>query len=101
MNYFKKDDYYCDSDFHFAMGCLAFVVVSVVVALCLSVYWFSGSGHPPGVRGTVSGAWHHAKCFIRLCDEDGRCPYWSSNQSRCYMLNEEGAKFLDHYENGK
>lgn len=57
----------------------------------------AGEGHPGGVRGTLSADWHHAKCFLRMCDEDGRCPVWSSKYSKCYMLDGAGVKELDAY----
>lgn len=50
------------------------------------------------LRQDVSSMWHRAKCAIRFCDEDGKCPVWSSRDSRCYMLDREGEKFLRVYD---
>lgn len=54
----------------------------------------AGEGHQGGLRGTLSADWHHAKCAVKFCDEDGRCPVWSSKYSKCYMLDKEAEKFL-------
>lgn len=46
------------------------------------------------IRQDVSAMWRRAKCAVRFCDEDGRCPVWSSKYSKCYMLDKEAEKFL-------
>lgn len=46
------------------------------------------------IRQDMSDLWHWTKCKVRLCDEDGRCPVWSSKYSKCYMLDKEGEKNL-------
>ncbi len=53
------------------------------------------------VRQDVSSMWHRVKCAVKLCDEDGRCPVWSSRDSRCYMLTKDEKKLLDIYEKTK
>lgn len=98
MNYLKKEDYFCDTDYHMAMGLFAIALILAFLIPCLAVYFLSGSGSPPGIRGTVSGAWHHTKCLVRFCDEDGRCPVWSPKYSKCYMLDKEGERVLRYYE---
>lgn len=50
------------------------------------------------VRQDASSMWHRAKCAVRLCDEEGRCPVWSSKYSKCYMLDREGERILRYYE---
>ena len=50
------------------------------------------------VRQEVSSMWHCVKCNLKLCDEDGRCPVWSSRDSRCYMLTKDEKKLFDIYE---
>lgn len=62
---------------------------------------FAGESHRPGVRGTLSADWHHLKCALRTCDEDGRCPVWSRSYSKCYMLNEWGTEWLDTFQKKK
>ena len=34
------------------------------------------------VRQDLSSMWHRAKCAVRFCDEDGRCPVWSQKYLR-------------------
>ena len=94
MKYLKKEDYFCDADYHMAMG--LFAIVALLIP-CVAVYLLSGSGSPPGIRGTISSAWHHSVCLLKLCDEDGRCPVWSSKYSKCYMLDSAGVNELDMY----
>ena len=50
------------------------------------------------VRQDVSSMWHRLKCAVKFCDEDGKCPVWSSRDSRCYMLTKDEKKLLDIYE---
>lgn len=50
------------------------------------------------VRQDLSSMWHRAKCAVRFCDEDGRCPVWSSRYSKCYMLDRDTEKFLKKNE---
>ena len=50
------------------------------------------------LRQDAISMWHRAKCAVRLCDEDGRCPVWSSKYSKCYMLDREGERILRYYE---
>lgn len=52
------------------------------------------------IRQDVSAMWHRAKCAVRFCDEDWRCPVWSSKYSRCYMLDKDTEKFLKKNEKG-
>lgn len=92
MKYLKKEDYFCDTDYHIGMGLFAIALILALLIPCLAVYFLSGSGSPPGIRGTVSGAWHHTKCLVRFCDEDGRCPVWIEKFSKCYMLDSEDRK---------
>ena len=49
------------------------------------------------IRQDVSNIWNHAKCAVKFCDEDGRCPVWSSKYSKCYMLDSDGVNELDMY----
>lgn len=74
-------------------------IVAILAGIFLLAAWyamgaFAGSGHAEGIRGTISADWHHAKCLVKFCDEDGRCPVWSSKYSKCYMLDKEAEKFL-------
>ena len=46
------------------------------------------------IRQDVSDIWHYAKCALKFCDEDGRCPVWSTEYRKCYMLDKEGVKLL-------
>lgn len=66
----------------------------VALAVLAGLDSCAGEGHHGGVMGTLSADWHHAKCFLRMCDEDGRCPVWSYKYSKCYMLDKEAEKFL-------
>lgn len=50
------------------------------------------------LREDVSSMWHRLKCAVKLCDDEGRCPAWSSKDSRCYMLTKDEKKLLDIYE---
>lgn len=50
------------------------------------------------LRQDASAMWHRAKCAVRFCDEDGRCPVWSSKYSKCYMMDREGERVLRYYE---
>lgn len=52
------------------------------------------------IRQDVSDIWHHAKCAVKFCDEDGRCPVWSSSYSKCYMLDKDGEKTLYEFQKG-
>lgn len=80
-------------------GC---IVAILAVILLLGAWYvmgaFAGSGHAEGIRGTLSADWHHAKCLVKFCDEDGRCPVWSSKFSKCYMLDKHAREFLKEYE---
>ena len=76
-------------------GYIVAIVAGIVLLAALYVMGaFAGSGHAEGIRGTLSADWHHAKCLVKFCDEDGRCPVWSSKYSKCYMLDKEAEKFL-------
>lgn len=81
-------------------GCAAWCVVAVFIIGALLWFFldFAGEGHREGVRGTASGALHHAACMAKPCDEDGRCPVWSHKYSKCYMLSKFGAGRLERYE---
>ena len=46
------------------------------------------------IRQDVSDILHYAKCALKFCDEDGRCPVWSTEYRKCYMLDNEGVKLL-------
>lgn len=50
------------------------------------------------LRQNVSEIWHHAKCALKVCDEDGRCPVWSTEYRKCYMLGKYAREFLKEYE---
>ena len=50
------------------------------------------------VRQDVSSMWHRLKCAVKFCDEDWKCPVWSSKYSKCYMLTKDEKKLLDIYE---
>lgn len=50
------------------------------------------------LREDLSSMWHRLGCAVRLCDDEGRCPAWSSKDSRCYMLTKDEKKLLDIYE---
>lgn len=73
---------------------VAIIAGTVILAALYVMGAFAGSGHAEGIRGTLSADWHHAKCLVKFCDEDGRCPVWSSKYSKCYMLDKEAEKFL-------
>lgn len=76
-------------------GYIVAIIAGIVLLAALYVMGaFAGSGHAEGIRGTLSADWHHAKCLVKFCDEDGRCPVWSSKYSKCYMLDKEAEKFL-------
>lgn len=78
-----------------SMGCVwAILIGFILLALCFLLNTCAGEGRPEGLRGTLSADWHHAKCAVKFCDEDGRCPVWSSKFSKCYMLDKEAEKFL-------
>lgn len=81
-------------------GCTVTLIVAVVMFFAAVTFLelYAGKGHAGGFRGTVSADWHHLKCNIKLCDEDGKCPVWSSRDSRCYMLTKDEKKLLDIYE---
>lgn len=83
----------------------------LVVCLCIAVVECSTSDtdkEPPRekkketesttLRQDASTMWHRAKCAVKLCDEDGRCPVWSTKYSKCYMLDKEGERILRYYE---
>ena len=69
-------------------------IVAVIFGCVRLSGMYAGSGSPPGIRGTISGAWHHTKCLVRICDDEGRCPAWSGIYGKCYMLDGEGAEIL-------
>lgn len=73
---------------------VAIIAGTVILAALYVMGVFAGSGHAEGIRGTLSADWHHAKCLVKFCDEDGLCPVWSSKYSKCYMLDKEAEKFL-------
>lgn len=76
-------------------GYIVAIIAGIVLLAALYVMGaFAGSGHAEGIRGTLSADWHHIGCMLSLCDEDGRCPVWSSKYSKCYMLDKEAEKFL-------
>ena len=78
-----------------SMGCeWAVVIGGLLLALCFLLNTCAGDGRPEGLRGTLSADWHHIGCMLSLCDQDGRCPVWSSKYSKCYMLDKEAEKFL-------
>ena len=80
-------------------GCTVTLIVAVVMFFAAVTFLelYAGKGHAGGFRGTVSADWHHLKCNIKLCDEDGKCPVWSSKYSKCYMLDSAGVNELDMY----
>lgn len=79
-------------------GYILAIIAGIVLLAALYVMGaFAGSGHAEGIRGTLSADWHHAKCAVKFCDEDGLCPVWSSKYSKCYMLDGAGVKELDLY----
>ena len=86
----------------------------LVVGLCFAVVECSTSDtdkKPPRekkketesttLREDVSSMWHRLGCAVKLCDEEDRCPAWSSKDSRCYMLTKDEKKLLDIYEKTK
>lgn len=78
-----------------SMGCAwATVIGGLLLGLCFLLNTCAGDGRPEGLRGTLSADWHHIGCMLSLCDQDGRCPVWSSKYSKCYMLDKEAEKFL-------
>ena len=81
-------------------GCMGAIVVSIFVIAGIMVFAdvFAGKGHQDGIRGTLSADWHHAKCLVKLCDDDGRCPVWSSEYSKCYMLYNGAKEFLLEFQ---
>ena len=81
------------------MGCeWAVLIGGLLLALCFLLNTCAGDGRPEGLRGTLSADWHHAKCLVKFCDEDGRCPVWSSKYSKCYMLDKHAREFLKRNE---
>ena len=75
------------------------VLGAVIVAAGVGFGVSSCSGPAySGVRGNVSGALHHAKCMVRMCDEDGRCPVWAHEYGKCYMLDKHAREFLKRNE---
>ena len=86
-------------DYAGAAACaLFFVFVLAFIGLLENC---AGEGHPGGVRGTLSADWHHAKCTLKPCDEDGRCPVWSHTYSKCYMLDDKEGEDLKEFEGSK
>ena len=82
------------------MGCeWAVVIGGLLLIICFFLNTCAGEGRPEGLRGTLSADWHHAKCAVKFCDEDGRCPVWSSKYSKCYMLDKHAREFLKRNEN--
>lgn len=81
-------------------GCVIAIAIPFVLLIAAATFLelYAGKGHAGGFKGTVSADWHHLKCNLKLCDEEGRCPVWSSRDSRCYMLDREGEKFLRVYD---
>lgn len=81
-------------------GCMVAFIVPIVMFFVAVTFLdlYAGKGHAGGLRGTVSADWHHLKCNLKLCDEDGKCPVWSSRDSRCYMVDRDGEKFLRMYD---
>lgn len=83
-------------------GYIVAIIAGIVLLAALYVMGaFAGSGHAEGIRGTLSADWHHAKCLVKFCDEDGRCPVWSSKYSKCYMLDEKEGEDLKEFEGSK
>lgn len=80
-------------------GYIVAIIAGIVLLAALYVMGaFAGSGHAEGIRGTLSADWHHAKCLVKFCDEDWRCPVWSSKYSKCYMLDKHAREFLKRNE---
>ena len=73
------------------------IALLVLAAVDRAVGAFAGNGAVNGPRGILSACWHHAKCSVKFCDEDGRCPVWSDKYSKCYMLDSDGVNVLDMY----
>lgn len=76
------------------------LVMCAAVIACGIGFGVSSCAGPAysGVRGNVSGALHHARCLVRMCDEDGRCPVWSYEYGKCYMLGKHAREFLKEHE---
>ena len=60
----------------------AVVIGGLLLVLCCFLNTCAGDGRPEGLRGTLSADWHHIGCMFSLCDQDGRCPVWSSKFSK-------------------
>lgn len=71
---------------------------------CINVPWTHEQKKPEKesttIRQDVSEIWHHAKCALKVCDEDGRCPVWSTEYRKCYMLDKHALEFLKRNEKG-
>jgi len=84
------------------LGSAALLAIYAAVAFTCSVLPDSGGSkkeeESTTVRQDVSSMWHRVKCAVRFCDEEGRCPVWSSMYSKCYMLDKEGERVLRYYE---
>lgn len=84
------------------LGSAALLAIYAAVAFTCSVLPDSGGAkkeeESTTVRQDVSSMWHRVKCAVKFCDEEGRCPVWSSRDSRCYMLTRDEEKFMEIYE---
>lgn len=79
----------------------AVVIGGLLLVLCFFLNTCAGDGRPEGLRGTLSADWHHIGCMFSLCDQDGRCPVWSSKFSKCYMLEKKELEHLKYFEKEK
>lgn len=85
------------------IGSAALLALYAAVAVTCSVIPDSAGGakkeeESTTMRQDANAVWHRARCAVRFCDEDGRCPVWSSKYSKCYMLDREGERVLRYYE---
>ena len=69
--------------------------LSVLMALLLmlgSLLYACDAVRRADFRRSASTLYHHGKCVLKPCDEDGRCPVWIEKFSKCYMLDSEDSK---------
>lgn len=70
-------------------GCIGCAVMLLIIVGLVALYQVRT------VREGVSTAWRYTTCHIKFCDDEGRCPVWASERSRCEMLSTREA---DEYE---
>ena len=82
-------------------GMDVFIISSfvILIAVIVAISAISDSYREKGFRSWASEkvysvtdwigeTWNHGKCLVSICDRDGRCPVWLSDESRCAMRKE-------------